>query len=153
MNRESPRINKEIQFIRGPLTTHVSRLTISQYYKLEMATHNETGKKGEALAVDWLKLTGFTILHQNWRHSHYEIDIIAMKENILHFIEVKTRRSQRFGFPEESVSKKKMSHLMLAAEEFMYQYPGWKRIRYDILSIILLNKKEPEYFLIEDVYL
>jgi len=124
-----------------------------QYYKLAMATHNETGKKGEALAVDWLKLVGFTIMHQNWRHSHYEIDIIAIKENILHFIEVKTRRSHRFGFPEESVSKKKMHHLMQAAEEFMYQQPGWKRIQYDILSIILLNKKEPEYFLIEDVYL
>jgi len=135
--------------------SHDSRLTIhdSQYYKLAMATHNETGKKGEALAVDWLKRTGFMILHQNWRHSHYEIDIIALKENILHFIEVKTRRSYRFGFPEESVSMKKMNHLMQAAEEFMYQNPGWKRIQYDILSIILMNKKEPEFFLIEDVYL
>ena len=102
--------------------------------------------------MDWLKLAGYSVLHQNWRYSHYEIDIIAIKENILHFIEVKTRRNHRFGFPEESVSKKKMSHLMQAAEEYMYLHPGWKRIQYDILSIILLNKKEPEYFLIEDVY-
>ena len=117
-----------------------------------MATHNETGKKGEQLAYEWLVRNGFSILHHNWRYSHYEIDIIAAREKILHFTEVKTRRNHRFGFPEEAVSKKKMQRLMLAAEEYLFQNPEWKRVQYNILSISLLKNEEPRFFLIEDVY-
>jgi putative endonuclease len=123
-----------------------------QYYKLVMATHNETGKNGELLAHDWLLLNGFSILHHNWRYSRYEIDIIATRGKILHFTEVKTRRNHRFGFPEEAVSKKKMRSLMLAAEEYLSQNPQWKRVQYNILSISLLENEEPRFFLIEDVY-
>lgn len=118
-----------------------------------MATHNETGKKGESLAADWLEKSGFTLLHHNWRHSHYEIDIIASRSNMLHFIEVKTRRSNRFGYPEESVSDRKMENLMLAAEEFLYRHPEWKKVQYDVLSITMGKNEESDFFLIEDVYL
>lgn len=54
-----------------------------------MAWHNETGKTGEKLAADWLEKKGFTILEKNWRHKRLEVDIIAEKDNLLHFIEVK----------------------------------------------------------------
>jgi putative endonuclease len=118
-----------------------------------VATHNETGKKGESLAADWLEKSGFTLLHHNWRHSHYEIDIIASRSNMLHFIEVKTRRSNRFGYPEESVSDRKMENLMQAAEEFLYRYPEWKKVQYDVLSITMGKNEEADFFLIEDVYL
>lgn len=118
-----------------------------------MATHNETGKKGEDLAAGWLQQNGFTLIHRNWRYSHYEVDIIACRNNMLHFIEVKTRRSNRFGHPEESVSDKKIENLMEAADEFMHRHPQWKKIQYNVLSITLLTNKEPTFFLIEDVYL
>jgi len=118
-----------------------------------MAAHNDIGKKGEELAVEWVIERGYEILHSNWRHSHYEVAIIASKENILHFIEVKARRSKQFGYPEESVSKKKIQNLMNAAEEFLYQYPEWKRIQYNVLSASLKDDGRHEYFLIEDVYL
>lgn len=118
-----------------------------------MAFHHTTGKKGEELAAIWLQQSGYEILHQNWRHSHYEIDIIACHQNILHFIEVKTRRSRRFGFPEEAVSRKKLKCLMTAGEEFLFRNNQWKRVQYDILSITLLNRKEPDFFFIEDVYI
>jgi putative endonuclease len=117
-----------------------------------MASHNDIGKKGEALAVLWLINNGYEILHQNWRHSHFEVDIIAHKNKVLHFIEVKARRSSQFGHPEESVSKKKIENLMHAAEEFLFQFPEWKRIQYDVLSINI-QKSKTEYFFIEDVYL
>lgn len=117
-----------------------------------MARHNETGKNGELLAADWLKANSYEILHVNWRHSHYEIDIIASRNGILHFIEVKTRNSLVFGHPEESISKKKFSSLLSAAEEFLFQYPGWKRIQYDVLSITKLKDQPVEYFFIEDIY-
>ena len=117
-----------------------------------MARHNETGKNGELLAADWLREHGYNIIHSNWRHYHYEIDIIASRHEILHFIEVKTRRNTNFGHPEESVSKKKFSSLMNAAEEYLFQQPQWKRVQYDVLSITQLKGQPVEYFLIEDVY-
>ena len=118
-----------------------------------MAHHNVTGKSGEALALAYLIRNDFVILHTNWRHSHYEIDVIAYKENTLHFIEVKTRRSLKFGYPEESVTKKKMESLMNGAEVFLLLNPQWKRVQYDILSVNLWKKQDPEYFFIEDVSL
>ena len=62
--------------------------------KISMADHNDLGKEGEALAAKWLKEHGYTLLHQNWRHSYHEIDIVATKEKFLHFVEVKTKREE-----------------------------------------------------------
>jgi len=118
-----------------------------------MAAHNELGKAGEGLAEQFFSEKGFTILFRNWRHSYFEIDLIAVKEERLHFIEVKTRRSWRFGLPEEDVDDKKINCLIDAGEEFLEQYPYWKRVQFDILSITLLQDQPAEYFLIEDVYL
>ena len=117
-----------------------------------MASHNDTGKKGELLAVEWLIKHGYDVLHVNWRHSHYEIDMVASKESTLHFIEVKTRNSLTFGYPEESVSKKKFGSLKNAAEEYLFQHPQWVRVQYDVLSITKLKGSPVEFFLIEDVY-
>lgn len=118
-----------------------------------MASHNTVGLDGENLAANWLKEKGYEIMHRNWRHSYYEIDIIALKNKILHFIEVKCRNASPFGFPEDSVTKKKFNHLKRAADEFLFINPGHRWIQYDILSITLHKNKEPEYFLLEDVFL
>jgi putative endonuclease len=118
-----------------------------------MATNQQKGKNGEDLAAEWLMEKGFTILHRNWRHARLEIDIIARKDLVLHFVEVKTRTSTRFGNPEERVNKKKLRNMIDAGEEFIYQNPGWKKIRFDILSIKLFKDLDPEFYLIEDVYI
>ena len=118
-----------------------------------MAQHNEIGKRGEEMAVIYLQQNGFEILHRNWRHSHYEIDIIAVKEQKLHIVEVKLRSSQKFGFPEQNVTRKKFQALLNAADEFLFQNPQYRHVQYDILSINLQKNKEAEYFLLEDVYL
>ena len=118
-----------------------------------MAQHNVTGSMGEEMAVQYLQQNGFVLLHQNWRHSHWEVDVIAHKSNVLHFIEVKTRRTKKFGHPEESVNKKKIQNLVNASEEYLYLNPEWKRIQFDVLSITILKNQPAEYFLIEDVYL
>lgn len=117
-----------------------------------MADHNEMGKYGEDLAEGYLKEKGFDILHRNWRHSRYEIDIIASYKDTLHFIEVKTRGSKAFGLPEEGVSFKKMKQLGVAANAFLQQNAGWKWIQHDILSVTISKEKEPEYFFIQDVW-
>ena len=117
-----------------------------------MARHNKTGQDGETLALQFFTGKGYTVLHTNWRHSHYEIDLIAQKEDKLHFIEVKTRTSTRYGHPEESVGRKKLDNLMKAGEAFLFQNPGWKKVQYDVLSITFQREAAPEYFLFEDVY-
>lgn len=118
-----------------------------------MASHIDFGKLGEQLAEDFLVKKGFTILHRNWRHSHYEIDIVAFKNSLPHFIEVKTRSSKQFGEPEESVTKKKIRFLLQAADQFLYQHPEYRNFQIDILSITMHPEKDAEYFFIEDVYL
>ena len=105
------------------------------------------------MAIDYLLQRDFTILHRNWRWSRYEIDVIALKDQVIHFVEVKTRRSLAFGYPEESVSKKKIERMLKSAREFQIQYSEWRQIQYSILSIILLGNQPPEFFFIEDVYL
>lgn len=118
-----------------------------------MAKHTDTGKIGEQLAEKYFSGLGYNILQKNWRYSHWEVDIIASKNNVLHFVEVKTRRTKNYGLPEDKVGKKKIQNLINAAEEYLYLHPKWKRIQFDILSIIINDEKEPEYFLIEDVSL
>ena len=118
-----------------------------------MAHHNLTGNLGEDMAEKYLQDRGYTILHRNWRHKNWETDIIATKNSTLHFIEVKTRRTTTFGYPEDDVSKKKIKNLMGAAEEFLLLYPDWKLIQFDILSITIEKNKRSEFFLIEDVSL
>ncbi len=73
-----------------------------------MAQHIDSRKQGEQFAEDYLRGHNDTILQRNWRHSHYEIDMIALKNGSLHFVEVKLRSSKNYGLPEEHVSKKKV---------------------------------------------
>ena len=119
-----------------------------------MARHNETGKLGEKLAAVYFTEKGYRILHQNWQHNKLEVDIIAEKDGILHFIEVKTKRTNNYGYPEDQVSKQKIRNLIEAAEEYLHiDSKEWKKIRFDILAITILADEKVEYFLIEDVYL
>jgi putative endonuclease len=118
-----------------------------------MAIHNELGKEGEQLAIKWLKEKGYEILHANWRYSYYEIDIVATKNKKLHFVEVKARQNDKFGNPEDSVTKRKFKRLQQAADQYLFLYPGHKWIQYDVLAITFNKNGETEYFLLEDVFL
>jgi putative endonuclease len=118
-----------------------------------MAEHISLGEKGEELAAKWLLEKGFEVLHRNWRYSHYEIDIVARKGKLLHFIEVKTRNHSRVGFPEDGVRKKKFRNLKRAADQYLHLNPGNKWIEFNILAITFFKDREAEYFLFEDVYL
>lgn len=101
-----------------------------------MAKHNETGVKGEELALHFIRNKGYEMLHCNWRFGHKEIDIIALHGDIVVFIEIKTRSGTRFGFPEESVSAKKLKLLSDAALVFMEVNPQYQKMRFDVISIV-----------------
>lgn len=116
--------------------------------------HNKNiGNQGEQLAVAYLQQQGFTILERNWRYRFWEVDLIASKDQLLHFIEVKTRTSMTYGYPEESITTGKMESLKNAAEQYQYLHPQWQYLQFDVLSINLYFSGKPtEYLLIEDVY-
>ena len=118
-----------------------------------MASHNQLGKEAEQMAVSYLTKEGYKILHCNWRHSRYEIDIIATKNELLRIIEVKSLKSSGLRYPEESVTKKKFQYLLKAADEFLFQNQQYRHVQFDILSIVVHRENDPEYFLIEDVFL
>jgi len=111
----------------------------------------ETGNKGETIAVNYLLEKGFEILERNWRFVHLELDIVASKDKKIHFVEVKTRRTKKYGHPEESITSKKMNHLKRAAESYLDIYPQWEQIQFDVISIFI-NKNQLEILMIEDVF-
>lgn len=118
-----------------------------------MALHNTRGKEGETMAAGYLGLLDYEVLYCNWRRGHYEVDIIAAKDEVLHFIEVKTRHSLSFGHPEEGVSKKKLGNLKKAAACFVSEQRFNGRIQFDILSITRLKGQPAQWLLMEDVYI
>ncbi len=104
-----------------------------------MAKHNELGKQGEAIARIFLEEAGYAILHQNWRNLKAEVDFIAMHSNQLVIVEVKTRSSDFFGTPEESVGKHKQKMLSNAADAYIQQENLHCEVRFDIISITFVQ--------------
>ena len=100
-----------------------------------MAKHNELGKLGEQLAVDYLKKNGYTILNTNWTFQKAEIDIIAQIENTLAIIEVKTRSSLEFGLPQDFVKPKKIQLLVKAVDAYVNAKDLDLEVRFDIIAI------------------
>src|SRR5574343_470249 len=104
-----------------------------------MAEHNDLGKFGEELAVDFLET--------NWFFDKAEIDIIAQKNGILAVVEVKTRSSIDFGLPQEFVKPKKIQLLVKAINEYVTQNDIDAEVRFDIVAI----HKENSEFVIEHI--
>ncbi|SEH87148.1 putative endonuclease [Paenimyroides aquimaris] len=115
-----------------------------------MATHNDTGSKGEKLAQEYLIANGYTILETNYRYKKAEIDIIASKDETLAIIEVKTRTSTHFGEPESFVNNKKIKLILEATNVYINEKNIDYNVSLDIISVIL--GKETEINHIENAY-
>lgn len=99
--------------------------------------HIRTGQDGENRAAAYLQQHGYSIVRKNYRHRRAEVDIIAQKENLLVFVEVKTRGTDRYGYPEEAVDFRKEALLLDAAGAYIEE-TGWQHeVRFDIISITL----------------
>lgn len=106
-----------------------------------MAQHNDTGNAGEDQAARFLTENGYEILARNYRHQHAEIDLIAQKDKLLIFVEVKTRTNLSFGNPEEFVSRDKIKLVMKAAEHYIFATDWQYDIRFDVLSVAMANSR------------
>ena len=100
-----------------------------------MTTTHETGKKAEDLAAELLQGKGYKILHRNWRYFHKEIDIIAMQDNVMVVVEVKSRYGLNSESPAESVTTGKQKHLVDAAEAYIFRNNIHSETRFDIIAV------------------
>ena len=100
-----------------------------------MASHNELGKLGEQMAIDFLRNEGYDIIETNWVFEKAEIDIIARRENVLSIVEVKTRSGTGFGLPQDFVDRKKIRLLVKAVNEFVISRDLDVDVRFDIIGI------------------
>ena len=105
-----------------------------------MAQHNELGKKGEQLAVDFLLKNNYTIIERNYRFDKAEVDIIAQKAEILAIVEVKTRSTTDFGNPQDFVKPKQIKNLVKAVDEYVNVNDLDVEVRFDIIAIVKQNK-------------
>lgn len=112
--------------------------------------HITTGRHGEQLAQQFLQGQGYILLETNYRFKRAEIDVIARKDNLLVFAEVKTRTSDMFGFPEEAVDSRKEKMLLDAAEAYILAMEWKQDVRFDIISVTLTTPPTIVHF--EDAF-
>lgn len=109
--------------------------------KKQKDRHNiELGARGEEAAARFLEKRGYTILERNWTCIAGEADIIALDDEGIHFVEVKTRRGEGKGFPEEAVDAKKRRRYEAISELYFCEYDGFETwYTFDIISINVLD--------------
>ena len=117
-----------------------------------MALHNELGKTGEELTVEYLQGKGYTIRDVNWRSGHLELDVVAHIDNQLVVVEVKTRRENSLVSPSDAVDSRKIRRLVNAAEAYIRRYDIPFEVRFDIVSIIITEHDGVQIEHIEDAF-
>ncbi len=80
------------------------------------------GRWGEDQAAKHLKVKGYKILQRNWRCRRGEIDLVAQDDEILVFIEVKTRRGRDYGTPEEAITRTKAKRLLELGQRYLLEH-------------------------------
>jgi len=119
----------------------------------EAQAHLRLGVAGERIAKIYLRFKGFSILETNYESKYGEIDIIAREKNTIAFVEVKTRKSEGFGEPEEAVNIRKRRKIILCARYYIRK----KRLdgcnfRFDIVSIKYQGRFRKKIKLIRDAF-
>ncbi|MCX5706901.1 MAG: YraN family protein [Candidatus Omnitrophica bacterium] len=110
------------------------------------------GKKGEEAAVPFLKENGYKILYRNYKSKLGEIDIIAQDKDTICFVEVKTRRDNKFGLPSEAVDKFKQRQITKTALVFLKEKKLLdKKARFDVVAAIC-SKDELKFSLIKNAF-
>ena len=120
-----------------------------------MTYQKHIGKSGEQIAAQYLADKGYQVIEQNYHAAYGEIDLIALDEGTVVFVEVKTRTSETFGLPEESITPTKMARLQNTALMWMQAHPDapddW---RIDVIALQVdrqSNSVDLEHFIGADL--
>ena len=113
--------------------------------------HNQKiGRWGEDTAAEYLRERGYEILDKNARTPYGEIDLVARRDELTVFVEVKTRTSRRFGLPEDAITPRKQAHMLAAAEHYAaeHEIDSWQA---DVLAVEGAPGKTPSIEHFENV--
>lgn len=108
----------------------------------ELSPAYRLGLRGEDLAADYLVQQGYRVLERRVRVQGIEIDIVARKDDVLVFVEVKTRTSEALEAPEAAVDVKKQRRMIAAADAYVRQKDFLLEVRFDILSVVANGERE-----------
>lgn len=100
-----------------------------------MAQHNDFGRISEDRAAAYLMARGYTIRDRNWRIGHKELDIVAQKNDTLAIVEVKARKSDRYGDAVDAVTDDKICKIVQAADAYVRYHRINLNVRFDIIAI------------------
>jgi putative endonuclease len=104
-------------------------------------TAHELGRAGEAAAADFYERAGYRVLARSYRYKRAEVDLIVQRgQELLVFVEVKTRSSNQYGTPETFVSTRKKELFRLAATHLQEELDWRGDIRFDILALLQLSQ-------------
>ena len=106
-----------------------------------MALHNETGKWGEQIAYEYLMREGYRIVERDWKYGQRDIDIVAIENDVYIFVEVKTRRNERFANADTAVTPQKIRSISIAANAYIKGHYLDREIRFDIITIVGMPDK------------
>jgi len=118
-------------------------------------TRQKFGKQGESAALAYLEKNGYRILEQNYRTARGEIDIIAEQDNTLVFVEVKARKSERFGSPKSAVTPEKQKKMSMTALQYLKDRNCQNRkARFDVITLFFPVKAQsaPHIELIKNAF-
>ena len=104
-----------------------------------MAAKDDLGRAGEDRAAEHLTRLGYRILDRNWRCEEGELDIVAQREGVLAFVEVKTRRTLDFGHPFEAIDERKRKRLWRLVHVWVREHPmssAGRALRLDAIGIV-----------------
>lgn len=110
------------------------------------------GKKGESLAAWYLKKNGYKIIEQNYRTPLGEIDIIAKEKKTIVFVEVKSRRSIRYGNPKWAVTPKKQRKISMVALQYLKSTRQMDaKARFDVVAV-MSNRDQPQIEIVKNAF-
>lgn len=129
-----------------------SQVEIGNSPKSALDPRRRFGNRGEDLAAVFLLSKGFKILERNWSCRAGEIDLICEKNNVVHFVEVKTRKTLEYGNPEGAITPAKLRHLRSAVALFLQssKTPP-QNYQLDVLAILAIPGKPPDFHYIENI--
>ncbi len=100
-----------------------------------LTQRTQLGWRGEEAALAYLEKQGWKLLQRHFRTRQGEIDLVMQDGNTLVFVEVKTRRSRRYGAPEEAVTEQKLERLRTTAETYLARHPWNGPVRLDVILL------------------
>ncbi len=110
------------------------------------------GIEGEKLAANFLLVNNYQIICQNWRYSHLEVDLIAKKDNLLVFVEVKTRKNRQSGSPDITITHAKQQRIISAAEHYIEKNNLDIEIRFDVITVFINKDSNPDIEWIQEAF-